>query len=221
MKKKIIITVLVISIASVISVKSFASNSVTEKFTNWGKTLKEYVIQQRTQTPSSSNEKVSKNDIYMVGNKALITKSEMELSQKFYEISGSDKETAKQEAEEYLKQENALYVKALEEGYTVTDTEVHEYLKTLKQTLSKAENHKDVENVIKAYGSEDEYWEYMFIVYQKDLPIQKYVSALKEEYTQKRGTCLTSEEFKKDWDSKFEDIKSDLVKEENFKTINN
>ena len=228
MKKKIIIAILIISVATVISLKSFAADNTTDKFTNWGKALKHYVIQEELQTLSSSNttyaitsvegvnlsiEEVPKTDIYMVGNKILITKSELELSQKFYEISGSDKETAKQEAEEYIKQENALYVKALEEGYTVTDVEVHKYLETLKQTLSNAEN------LIKAYGSEDEYWEYMFTVYQKDLPIQKYVSALEDKYAQKMGIDKTSEAFQEYWDTKFEDIKSDLTKKENFKTV--
>ena len=234
MKKKIIITVLAISMIGAISIKSFASDSVTNTFTNWGKTLKEYVVQNNPQTFSTSNsfyaltsingenlsnKEVATNDIYMVGKKVLITKSEMELAQKFYEISGSDKETAQKEAEQYQKQENALYAKALEKGYTVTDEEVQEYLKTLKQTLSQAENHADIENVIKAYGSEDEYWKYMFKVYQKDLPIQKYVSALEDDYAQKMNMDKTSEEFQEYWNTKFEEIKADLVKEDSYTTI--
>ena len=81
MKKKIIITVLAISMIGAISIKSFASNSVTNTFTNWGKTLKEYVVQNNPQTFSTSNsfyaltsingenlsnKEVATNDIYML-----------------------------------------------------------------------------------------------------------------------------------------------------------
>lgn len=234
MKKRFIIAIIIVAIAGAISVKALAADNMFNKFEEWGKTLKEYVSQEESQTLDASNtvysitsikgidtssEEIKKEDIYLIGNKSLITKSELELSEKFYEISGSDKAQAKEQAEQYQKQENALYVKALEEGYEVTDKEVNEYLDTLKQTLSEAENNKDVEKIIKAYGSEDEYWNYMFKVYQKDLPIQKYISALEDDYAKQLGMEKTSEEFQKYWDTKFENIKDDLVKEEGYTSV--
>ena len=59
----------------------------------------------------------------------------------------------------------------------------------------------------------------MFKVYQKDLPIQKYVSALEDDYAQKMNMDKTSEEFQEYWNTKFEEIKADLVKEESYTTI--
>ena len=59
----------------------------------------------------------------------------------------------------------------------------------------------------------------MFKVYQKDLPIQKYISALEDDYAKQLDMDKTSEEFQKYWDTKFENIKDDLVKEEGYTLV--
>lgn len=52
-------------------------------------------------------------------------------------------------------------------------------------------------------------------VYQKQLPIQNYVSALNDEYNEK-AVDSSSEEAQEEWDTYFENLKDKLVKEQNF-----
>lgn len=54
---------------------------------------------------------------------------------KFYEASGMDKEQAKEEAIKYMKEYETLYTAATEKGYTVTETEVAEYVKGIKKSF--------------------------------------------------------------------------------------
>ena len=51
-----------------------------------------------------------------------------------------------------------------------------------RQELNKPENKEQLNSVLKGFGSEDEYWDYEYMVYQKQLPIQKYVKSLENDY---------------------------------------
>lgn len=234
-RQRIVVANLLIALLLIVSVPvvTYAvSNIASEKLRNWGIILKEfsekessnndkelYSIVSTNKNKLTANQKVSKKDIYMVGKDSLITNSELELSTKFYLLSTNDEDEAKIEAKKFVKEHTALYAKAITEGYTVTDQEVYDYLETLKVTLSDAENREDIEQLIQAYGSEDEYWEYMFQVYQKDLPIQKYVADLEQKYAKKMNLDRESTEFNEFWDTEFETIKSDLVKVENYQEL--
>lgn len=41
--------------------------------------------------------------------------------------------------------------------------------------------------IVEGFGDEEEYWEYEFTVYQKNLPIQKMVDHLKETFYSENG----------------------------------
>ena len=96
------------------------------------------------------------------------------------------------------------------------------YLEELKQTIASADNKEDVEAVIKGFGSEDEYREYEFNVYKKDLPIQKYTESLKAEYennnisSEVQGISVNSDE---DFNDFFERYKEELVEKQNYQKI--
>lgn len=207
MKKKIIATIVLLIAIGIIAVKLFQPNSKSDNSQNLNKAL------------NVSATKDVKDDIYIKGKNVSIAKWEVELSQKFYQLSGSDEKQAKEQAEQYQKQENALYAKALSEGYTVTDEEVYKFLDSLKQSLAEADNRKEVEKIIKSYGLEDNYWDYMFKVYKKALLTQKYVSDLENDYAEQLGMDKTSEEFEKQWNKKLESIKDDLVKKEDYTIV--
>ena len=57
--------------------------------------------------------------------------------------------------------------------------------------------------MIKGFSSEDEYWGYEYMVYQKQLPIQKF----------------TEEQLAQNWNTKLDSIKKKLVKEQQFKDV--
>ena len=104
-----------------------------------------------------------------------ISKEEMEYTTYFYMQQGYDEEEAKSKAKEYLTEREELYQKAVDAGYSVTDEEVEEYLDSLKELIYSSENGEEQLAISKNYfENEEEYWDYEFLVYQKNLVIQKY-----------------------------------------------
>lgn len=104
-----------------------------------------------------------------------ISKEEMEYTTYFYMQQGYDEEEAKSKAKEYLMEREELYQKAVDAGYSVTDEEVEEYLDSLKELIYSSENGEEQLAISMNYfENEDEYWDYEFLVYQKNLVIQKY-----------------------------------------------
>jgi len=122
---------------------------------------------------------------------------------------------AAKDADKEIKQYNALYAAAVKNGYSVTDEQVQAYIEDMKLQLESVDNSEDIQDVIDQFDSEDDYWAYEFTVYQKQLPIQNYVSALNDEYNEK-AVDSSSEEAQEEWDTYFENLKDKLVKEQNF-----
>lgn len=110
-------------------------------------------------------------------------------------------------------QREALYQAAIENGYSVTDEEVWNYLEELKDTIHNAGNKEDIIAIIRQFETENDYWNFEFSVYQKNLPIQKYVHDLEESFMQ-------SSMGEKEWDQYFEEMKEELVLKENYQIIN-
>jgi hypothetical protein len=104
-----------------------------------------------------------------------ISKEEMEYTTYSYMQQGYDEEEAKSKAKEYLMKREELYQKAVDAGYSVTDEEVEEYLDSLKELIYSSEDGEEQLAISMNYfEDEDEYWDYEFLVYQKNLVIQKY-----------------------------------------------
>ena len=56
-------------------------------------------------------------------------------------------------------------------------------MEELKKYITTSDNKDDAYAVMNSFKSDQEYWDYEFNVYQKDLPIQKYVDeVLKAQY---------------------------------------
>lgn len=133
----------------------------------------------------------------------------------FYKLKSEDDGQAAKDADKEIKQYNALYAAAVKNGYSVTDEQVQAYIEDMKLQLESVDNSEDIQDVIDQFDSEDDYWAYEFTVYQKQLPIQNYVSALNDEYNEK-AVDSSSEEAQEEWDTYFENLKDKLVKEQNF-----
>lgn len=165
--------------------------------------------------------------IYARGNSGgIITTSDYEKATEFYIIAGNDENTAREKAEEYLLQRDALYQKAIESGCTVTDAEVTEYLDELKNTFDTASNKEDVYALINQFDSEEDYWDYQFKICQINLPIEKYVQALKEDfYNSKVSTYSDSEDAVAqdpltDFNNYLDSLKNELVDAEDYTIYN-
>lgn len=73
--------------------------------------------------------------------------------------------------------------------------------------------------MLKGFGSEDEYWDYEYMVYQKQLPIQKYIKSLENDYNKVHQDEFTEEQLAQNWNTKLDSIKKKLVKEQQFKDV--
>lgn len=139
--------------------------------------------------------------------------SEMEQAITFYELQGYDHKQAQSLAEEYVKESNAIYKKALTEGYSVTEEEVSSYVEWLKDMYHNdpelnEDSKKQMEVMINSFKNEEDYWEYLRGVYQKSLASQNYVEDLQNNYF-----AMNPEASYADWETYFEDWKKALVAE--------
>ncbi len=57
------------------------------------------------------------------------------------------------------------------------------------------------------------------MVYQKQLPIQKYVKSLENDYNKVHQDEFTEEQLAQNWNTKLDSIKKKLVKEQQFKDV--
>ena len=130
---------------------------------------------------------------------------------------GYDEDKALEAAKEYLIKREAIYMEAVSNGYSATDEEVWEYLDTLKETINSAENSEDIISVIEQFDSEEDFWNYEFIVYKKDLPAQNYISDMEDNYdnnalrTKSSVTDAASDaKSAESWEIYFETLKDGL-----------
>ena len=77
---------------------------------------------------------IDKEEICAIGNHTIVTREQVQMYTKFYEIT-YDKTLSEKKAIAYAKERNALYVAAMQNGYQVTDEQVKAYVEELKQNL--------------------------------------------------------------------------------------
>lgn len=192
-----------------IGINVFANTNTSSTLTEWGKYL------------SENYHNVDDDiDVYAEGEKTSITNNDIEQVQKFYMLSGMEEQAALETAIQYVKEREALYQAAIDNGYAVTDEEVWEYIEELKETINSADNKEDALAVMNQFASEDEYWQYEFSVYQKNLPIQNYVHDIEQAFMQ--GSTYSDKDISDialEWQQYFEQMKADLVRNENYKVI--
>lgn len=80
-------------------------------------------------------------------------------------------------------------------------------------------NEEEAEAVMKQFSSEDAYWDFQFTVYQKNLPIQNYVKDLEKKFMETEQYSVENEDLQTGWNEKLEEIKTELVAEEDFEMI--
>lgn len=226
--KKIIVVSIILSM--IVGVSLIARGYFVENENEiWGEKLKENYDENEKQK-KNENYKLSLvgkhaqntteiKDIYAAGEDILITNQEIEQAEDYYVLAGTARSKAKEKAEEHVKEQNALYVEAVNHGFDVTTKEIKEYLTELKKILKDAENQEEVQDVMNGFDSEEEYWEYQYEVYQKLLPVQKYVKYLEKQFKQKSSAPI--EEVQDKWDAKFEKMKDKFVDEQNFEKVDN
>ena len=157
--------------------------------------------------------------IYARGKNGVITNKEVEQAMMFYTTFGMNQEDARKQAVLYVEEREALYQQAIEAGYTVTDQEVYDYLEKLKVFIKQSDNKEDAMAIIEQFDSEEDYWNYEFEVYKKDLPIQKYMAAKEKEFKEVAPQAKSINEIEEEWQDYYEQIKAQAVENEEFKVV--
>lgn len=229
MKKKIITLAVVMVLAVGISVPLISNaTQVTDKNEKWGQSLKKSYDEKKAGDVKKyktslignySANKVEGDEVSEAGKDILITDSELNQMSDFYVLQGKNRQEADKTAKEYAREYNALYVEAVKNGFDATTEEVKTYVDKLKAELNKPENREQLDSVIKGFGSEDEYWDYEYMVYQKQLPIQKYVKSLEKKYNKAHQDEFTDKQLAEGWNTELDSIKKKLVKEQQFKEV--
>ncbi|MEG0962993.1 MAG: hypothetical protein RSF88_09065 [Lachnospiraceae bacterium] len=161
----------------------------------------------------------AKDAIYAEGKTTTIASKDVEQAKKFYMISGLEEQDAEEQAVKYVFEREALYQEAIKNGYAVTEEEVWDYLEELKEVLKGVDNSADVMAVMSQFDSEEDYWNYEFKVYQKNLPIQNYVHDLEQTYKETSTYSDDASGGEEAWQQYFEQMKSDLVSNENYQIV--
>lgn len=221
MKKKsiAILTAAGILMASGFAVSAAASLKEDAWVQKWGKVLSEhYSSQQKQPARAAAQEETNAatsetGEIFEKGENAIITTDEIEQAAAYYQLGGMNEKEAYEEAADYARKREALYQEALKNGYQVTDQEVWDYLEQFKEELHEYQNSGMVDTIMGQFDSEEDYWNYEFTVYQKNLPIQNYVHDLEQEYLAKHETPTVS------WETHFEELKETLAASENYQQV--
>ena len=211
--KRLIIVGLIVSILLIFSGCGTEKNTET---TN-DQSITDYYIESLSVNGLSRSQKkeyLSRDDIYAVGNNIAVSKAEVQQYTDFYLNNGESEENAQKLAEKDAMERNALYVAAIQNGFSVTDEEIQEWLTKLRTMLE-----NDTTGVYQAaldgFDSEEAYWAYEYEVYRVDLPIQNYVSSLQQ------GINVISEHGNYNSDTEaFNEMKHQLADEQDFKTAN-
>ena len=114
----------------------------------------------------------------------------------------------------------ATYQRAIAAGYSVSDDEINDYLDDLKVTINDSINSEEAQALISQFGSEEGYWQHKFEVYKINLPIEKYLESLKQEYLKNsistRSNNQEAEETIENYNRYIEEVQSELVKQEQY-----
>lgn len=157
-----------------------------------------------------------KTEVYAKGKTVTIPLLDYEQMVEYYKLNNLKEDEAKQEAEIYVKERYAIYAEAIEQGYTAAEEDINEYLEALKTEMSDEKNKKTAEIIEETFGTKEAYWEYERELAKVDLPIKQYINAVAKQYKEENEKAS-----QKEWNKRFDSMKNDLVKKQEFKVMIN
>jgi hypothetical protein len=189
------------------------SEAATERYISYAKDIDSYYSKDGDM--ENLVEKLDDDDIFEMGKNIIISNDEVAQYEAFYENAGEDDALAK--AQEYARERNALYAAAIENGFTVAEEDIKNYLVDLKEEIKSSLSEDEYQELCAKYGTEDDYWAFEFEVYKINLPIQNYAKSLESEYKATNSSITDDLELDQMWTEEYENIKQKLVEEQNFK----
>jgi hypothetical protein len=190
------------------------SEDATENYTSYAKDIDSYYSKDGDM--ENLVEKLDDDGIFEIGKNIIISNDEVAQYETFYENAGEE-DDALAKAQEYARERNALYAAAIENGFTVTDEDINNYLEDRKEEIKSIISDDEYQELCEKYGTEDDYWAFEFEVYKINLPIQNYTKSLESEYKDSNSSITDDLELDQMWTEEYEIIKQKLVEEQNFK----
>lgn len=211
MKKRILIVISLSAILLMGAITSYASSLSPEDAQLWTKIGQLF----------KSGTDTSDDSIFAKGKSGgIVTKEDIEQATEFYVLAGYSETESREKAIDYMLSRDAMYQKAISEGYSVTDDEIWDYLEELKVTISQSENAEQAQILIDQFDSEEEYWQHEFEVYQINLPIEKYMEVLQQEYLSNyavpNSVDQNIENIMQGYSNYIDEVKADLVESEQY-----
>lgn len=196
-KKKSLVGILgFICVLFIIAVAILASDAHS-LFFKWGKLEKQ--------------EAISYSDsLAFQGDTIAVSKQELDLLTRRQELQGDD--NSADSAKEYLLKREAMYQLALQNGCTVTDQEVADYIDSIKTSFQKAENYDDFQAFLDgADMTMDEYWDSQYEVLKKELVVNQYVQPLQQALWENADVEAGTEEAQRLWQEEYDRMAENYI----------
>jgi hypothetical protein len=120
----------------------------------------------------------------------------------------------------FLSKQETLYNAAKNTGFLLSDDDVKDETKKLRQETEKAVNYSDFEVYLSGRGiTADEYWAGEFDNIKRDCTIQDYLSSIQSAYAKENNIENWTGKDLNAWNDYKEKFISNLVKDQNVKII--
>ncbi|MGI5960239.1 MAG: hypothetical protein ACOX60_12630 [Massiliimalia sp.] len=155
------------------------------------------------------------NQVYMQGD--TITLYTKDVRQRAERYALFQKENPEEEAVRSLLSDLAFEKAALEAGYTVTDEELDQYLREMREGIEQAENYADYLTYIEGTGmNEDDYWASLAPSYKQQMLIGKYLNPLHEQFYQDHAD---EENLSQKWEQEKQKMAEKILKKDHVKKV--
>lgn len=204
----VLIGALFAGILIIMKVNSLKDNALTKEQYFWKLIKKQNNIQKHDDSP-----------VMIQGDNFVITKNEILIRAEILSLNGDGNNYIDLALQELI-EKKALYAQALILGYTVSDSEVDDYIQLLRKEENGSQSYSDFKENLKGYGDEDTYWKEARNNLYVRMTIDKYIRDLRKEYATKKvpkNTGKFSDTYLTDnWDEIKGNIIEEIVRKENI-----
>ena len=161
-------------------------------------------------------------EIYAKGKTVQVSKAEYEYSFTKYKVQGNEEEAEEKIVRAWARAK-LLYNLAVEKGYSVTDEEVIQGIERAKEHNKLYEENNEIKSPMTAemegFDSEQEYWDAVYLIYQRDLTINKYTDDLREQKAIEWGLQDSFFELEEKWREYYDEYTKQLIEEEDVRIL--
>lgn len=188
--KKSIVCILMCICVLFVAVVAISASNVSSHFFQWGKLENQGAVSHF-------------DSLAFQGDTIAVSKQEFDLLTRRHELQGD--ENSADSAKDYLLKREAMYQLAVQNGCTVTDQEVADYMDSIKASFQEAENYDDFQAFLDgAEMTMDEYWDSQYEVLKKELVVNQYVQPFQQALWENANVEAGTEEAQRLWQEEYD-----------------